>query len=590
MFSSFARLILFLGVIIIGVIGGFLYGELSDLPEVKTLEGYRPIESSIVYSSDGKVLAEYYVERRNFIPYYQIPERVKNAFVAIEDQRFYSHPGVDVIGIARALYRDIRAGDMVQGGSTITQQLTKMLFLKPERNVMRKVKEAILSIQIERMYTKDEIIGLYLNQAYFGNRAYGIEAAAQTYFGKSVQDLSVAEAALLAGLPKAPSAYSPFRNSAMAWTRRQLVLGKMKSNGYITDTEFQTAGTVPLPQKASRRRYNAPYFVENLRQSLEKKYGEGLYTSGMKIYSTIDSNAQRVAEEAVKAGLQAMEKRGITGVQAALVAIDQRNGHIKAMVGGKDFWNSPFNRATMALRQPGSAFKPFVYLTALRQGMTAEDTVTDSPISFGGATAGSVWSPQNYDKEYHGPVPLKTALALSLNAATVRLASQVRIDNVIDTARECGIRSRLEPYLPLALGASDLTLLEITAAYSVFATGNRTAPLPYTRILNRDGILMAEQRPSLQEVVPQETVEAMKTLLRAVVEYGTGRKAMELERTVYGKTGTTNDYSDAWFIGFDDTVTVGVWVGRDDHTPIGDKQTGAQAALPIWMDFMKAVP
>jgi penicillin-binding protein 1A len=575
--------------IIVGAFGGFLYWGLSDLPEVKSLESYAPFESSFVYSSDGKVLAEVYLERRKFIHHYKIPDQIKKAFVAIEDRRFYSHPGVDILGILRALYRDIMAQSIVEGGSTITQQLTKMLFLKPEKSLSRKIKEAVISIQIEKRYTKEEILGMYLNQAYFGTRAYGIEAAAQTYFGKSINELSLAEAALLAALQKAPAMYSPFKNPERALKRRQLVLKKMLDNGFISREEYERANIEPLPIKPNYRKYEAPYFVELLRQQLEAKYGERIYTSGFRVYSTIDYTMQKIAEEAVLNGINAIEKRVRHGVQAALIAIDQRNGHIKALVGGTDFWETQFNRATMALRQPGSAFKPFVYLAALENGLSESDEILDEPVLFPGRKPNTTWSPKNYDNEYHGYISLKTALALSLNAATVRLAYNVGIENIINTAKKCGIKSTLHPYLPIALGASDVTLLELTSSYGVFATGNRVEPLTYGKILKRDGVILEEAFPFSEGVLTMETVDKMKTLLRAVVETGTAQKAKELKRVAYGKTGTTNDFSDAWFIGFDDRLVVGVWVGRDNHKPIGKKEAGAKAALPIWIEFMKNI-
>lgn len=576
--------------ILFGAVGGFLYWNLSDLPATKSLEEYRPVESSLVYSSDGKLLAEFYIERRTFIPHYRIPDHIKRAFIAIEDARFYSHPGVDLIGIIRALYHDITTRSITQGGSTITQQLAKMLFLRPERSIKRKLKEAALSIQIEKRYTKDEILGLYLNQAYFGTRAYGIEAASQTYFGKSVNELSIAEAALLASLPKAPSLYSPFKNPERARERRSIVLRQMLNHRFISRAEYESAEKEPLPEIPHFRKYEAPYFIEALRHELEAKYNNELYTSGYRIYSTIDYRMQKAAEEAVTNGIASVEKRVKKGVQAALVAMDIRTGSVKAMVGGSDFWENQFNRATQALRQPGSAFKPFVYLTAIESGMTAGDVILDAPISFKGARPGQLWTPKNYDGEYHGIVTLKTALAKSLNAATVRLADRVGVDSIIETAQRLGIRSKLQPYLPIALGASDVTLMDMVSAYGTFATGKYVKPVLYERVLNREGIPVEETRPETAEVISQKEAEEIRLLLRAVVEEGTAQRARELKKTLYGKTGTTNEYTDAWFIGFDDRLIVGVWVGRDDHKPIGAKETGARAALPIWIEFMKKAP
>ncbi len=588
-YSKKLLFILILLGIIAGVPGGFIYWTVSDLPKVNAIEEYVPIESSKVYSSDNKVLAEFYYERRTFIPHYKIPDHIKKAFIAVEDIRFYIHPGVDFIGILRALMEDIKAGSIVQGGSTITQQLAKMLFLKPEKSIVRKIKEAIISIQIEKRYTKDEILGLYLNQTYFGTRAFGIEAAAQTYFGKSVDQLSVAEAALLASLPKAPSLYSPFRNPQKAGNRRTSALNLMLKHKFITPDQHKRALAEPLPSTPHYRKYEAPYFVEILRQYLEQKYGPAIYTSGYNIYSTIDSDMQHIAEKALSDGVKNIEKRRKPGVQASLVAIDIRTGQIKAMVGGFDFWQTQFNRATQALRQPGSAFKPFVYVTAIEGGMTSTSLINDTPISFKGARPGRIWSPKNYDGKYHGAVTLRIAFAKSLNAATVRLAGRSGVKNIIDTAQRLGIRSNLQPYLPLALGASDITLLEMVQAYSVLATGKKMELISYRRIENRDKITIEELYPKQTEVLDENTVNEMQILLGAVVSEGTATKAKELGRPVYGKTGTTNDYSDAWFIGFDERLAVGVWVGRDNHKPIGNKETGATAALPIWLEFMKQI-
>jgi penicillin-binding protein 1A len=575
---------------LIGFAGGFLYWTLSGLPNIKLLEEYAPLESSRVYSSDGNVLAELYVERRTFIPYYQIPEHLKKAFVSVEDVRFYTHPGVDIVGIVRAMWHDLKAGSVVEGGSTITQQLARMLFLKPEKSLQRKLKEAALSIKIEQRYTKDEILGMYLNQAYFGTRAYGIEAASETYFGKPAKDITIAEAALLASMPKAPSVYSPFKNPDKAKDRRAFVLKQMNDNKFITEAQYRAAENAPMPSIPHFRKYDAPYFIETLRQQLESRLGNELYTSGFKIMSTIDSGMQQIAEEAVRNGISVLEKRDAPPLEAALIAIDIRTGHIKAMVGGADFWKNQYNRATQALRQPGSAFKPFVFIAAIENGMTADSYINDSPISFPGAKAGQRWIPRNYDGRYYGSVSLKTALARSLNCATIRLAASIGVENVIEMAQRLGIRSKLQPYLPIAIGASDVTLMDMVSAYSAFASGSRPRPVFYERILNRDGIVVEEIRPVFEEMLSEEDTVQMKVLLKAVVDEGTAVKAKALKRPVYGKTGTTNDYKDAWFIGFDDRLVVGVWVGRDNHKPIGPKETGAQAALPIWMEFMKKAP
>lgn len=587
-YSILLPLIVIVVAVSLGFLSGYLFWMFSDLPKIKLLEQYSPLESSLVYSSDNELLAELFVERRTFVPYFSIPQHVKNAFIAVEDARFYKHRGIDFVRIIGAMIEDIKAGGFVQGGSTITQQLAKMLFLKPERSINRKIKEAILSIQIERHYTKDEIIGLYLNQAYFGTRAYGIEAASYTYFGKTTSNLSVAEAALLAAMPKAPSTYSPFKNPQKALNRRNYAIRRMLENGFIDDRQFEAALKDPLPTKANTRRYKSPYFIDYVKGNLEDDYDEKLYTAGLKIYTTLDYKMQKAAESAVEFGVDAMAQRGRKHIQAALLAVDLRTGAIRAMVGGTDFWETQFNRVTQAIRQPGSSFKPIVYLTAFNQGFSSEDIIHDGPISFTGKNKADIWVPQNYKHEYNGDVTIRFALSRSLNAATVYLADKVGIKNVIETAKMLGIKSPVQPYMPSALGASDMTLMEMTYAYAAFASGKRFDHLSVERVVDRDGLLLEEQKAlSPRSIIDNAAIEEMKTVLRAVITEGTGRAAMSLPRTVYGKTGTTDDYADAWFVGFDDKIAVGVWVGRDNHKPIGDKETGGHAALPIWMEFMK---
>ncbi|HHW20847.1 penicillin-binding protein 1A [Thermodesulfovibrio thiophilus] len=582
------HILLFSSLFFIGVIGAYIYWLFSDLPDIKALEGYRPSESSIVYSSDGQVLTEFFYERRTFVPYYEIPDIIKRAFIAAEDVRFYKHPGVDVIGILRALYRDIRSRSIVEGGSTITQQLAKMLFLNPERSITRKLKEALLSIQIEKKYTKDEILGLYLNQAYFGNRAYGIAAAAETYFGKSFKELKISEIALLASLPKAPSAYNPFKKPDIVLKRRNIILRKMLEEGFITKEQYNESLKEPLPEHPHWRKFEAPYFVEVLRQELESKYGDKLYKDGLRIYATIDYNLQKKAEEVVTKGLAEIHKRTKPQVQAALIAMELKTGYVKALVGGNDFWETQYNRV-FSLRQPGSAFKPFVYAVALMEGYSPDDLILDTPVSFPGPAANKIWSPRNYNNEYYGEVSLRTAIARSLNAATVRLASQVGIKKVVEFAEQCGLSTKIYPYLSTALGASDIKPIELTQAYSVFATGKKIKPIFYEKIIDHNGVVIEENKPETETILSEEIVESMRELLREVVLSGTAQRAKELDREVYGKTGTTNDFSDAWFVGFDNYLLVSVWVGRDNHKPIGPKEAGSRTALPIWIDFMKDV-
>jgi penicillin-binding protein 1A len=544
----------------------------------------------VVHSDDGTDLAEFYREKRFFVPYRDIPDHVRKALVAAEDRRFYSHHGFDVRGIVRAISRNIAANSVMEGGSTITQQLAKMILKTPERSFYRKIREMIIAFKLEWRYSKEEILGIYLNLAYFGERVYGIEAAARTYFDKSAAGLSVSEAALLAGLQKAPNRYSPLRNPAGARERMMKVLREMLALNFISYDEYAEALSAPLPERTFfQRKDSAPYFVDFIRQRLSAKYGDGLYNRGLHVFSTCDSGMQSLAEQSVSDGVRKIELRTRPGVQAALVAIDMSNGEIRAMVGGTDFGRSQFNRATMALRQPGSAFKSFVYAAALQKGMSYNDNILDEPISIRDPDSGRWWSPRNSEDEYHGDVSLKTAFALSLNSATVRLAQKIGFDSVREMAVRCGIRSNLDTHPSIALGSLEVTLLDLTAAYMALATGKKVTPVAYTLIKDKNRADVELPVPSYQEVLSRDIVEKMKVLLRATVESGIAGRARAVGRPVYGKTGTTNNYSDAWFVGFDDRLAVGVWVGRDDHTALGIGETGSEAALPIWTEFMKKV-
>lgn len=544
----------------------------------------------VVHSADGGDLAEFYKERRFFVPSHDIPASVKKAFLAAEDQRFYLHHGFEIKGILRALSRNISASSVVEGGSTITQQLAKMLIKNSERSFSRKLHEMVIALKLEWKYSKEEILGTYLNLAYFGERVYGIEAAARTYFNKSAADLSISEAALLAGLLKAPSSYSPLKNPALARERMKIVLNEMLALNFISRDEYAEALSVPLPETAYyQRKYDAPYFIDFMRLQLSAKYGEAVYQKGFHVFSTIDATMQALAERAVRDGVRQVELRTRPGVQAALVAMDISTGEIKAMVGGTDFSASQFNRAAMALRQPGSAFKPFVYAAAFRKGMSYNDSILDEPVNIPEPDTGRLWSPRNSEGEYHGNVSLKTAFALSLNSATVRLAQKIGFDSVREMAQQCGITSKLNTNPSIALGSSEVTLIELTSAYAVIATGKKKVPVAYTLIKDKKGAIVERSVASYQEVLSADIVEKMRVLLRATIESGIAGMARAVPRTVYGKTGTTNDYSDAWFVGFDDRLALGVWVGRDDHTPLGIEETGSETALPIWTDFMKHV-
>ncbi|MBW2559919.1 MAG: PBP1A family penicillin-binding protein [Deltaproteobacteria bacterium] len=573
--------------LIVGLIGGYVYWCIATLPRIETLHSYSPYESSKIYSYDNVLLSEFYIERRNIISPDRLPQHVKNAFIAVEDARFYKHAGIDPIRMFSAFLVNMKEGGFVQGGSTITQQLAKMLFFKPEKTITRKVKEIAISLQMEKRYTKDEILGLYLNNVYFGTRAYGIDAASHIYFGKASENITISEAALLAALPKAPSKYSPFTDPKKSLSRRNYVLKRMLQTRLITKEEYQRSLGDSIPEEIYARRYKAPYYVDHCRGILEKMVGDRLYTSGLKIYTTLDYRMQQIAEKAVSDGIDKLKKRGITGVQAALLAIDIKTGRIKAMVGGTNFWDSQFNRVTQAKRQPGSTFKPIVYLTALDQGLKPSDMIEDKKINYHVNGQAGSWTPLNYSKKYHGAVTLNTALALSFNAATVNLARKVGIQNMIRTAHRVGIKSTIHPFYSSAIGASELTLLELVSTYATLAGGKRIEPTCINRIIDREQATLVEPSIVRETVVGKKTLAGIRGMLRSVVLEGTGRGARVLKRAVYGKTGTTNDSVDAWFIGFDENIALGVWIGRDDHTSIGGDENGATAALPIWVDFMR---
>jgi penicillin-binding protein 1A len=574
----------------------------TDLPPVKALEEYTPSVGSRVYASDDEFLTEFQAEKRIFVPLQQIPPGLRNAIIAVEDARFYSHFGVDVRGIFRATYANFRHGRVVEGGSTITQQLAKVLFLTPDRSFSRKVKEALLALELEKRYSKDRLLELYLNQVYMGHGAYGVEAAARMYFGKSVQDLTLPEAAMLAALPRSPGNYSPFERPELAQRRRGIAVGRLLELGYIGEAEAKAANRAPLGLVPSeRRRGSGQYFLEYLQQGLEAKYGSDiLYKSGLAIYTTLDPTLQRAAEQALRDGLQALavrqggraasrDKGNPASVvpEGAVVVIEAATGYVKALIGGADFARTEFNRALHAHRQPGSAFKPFVYLAALEAGHVPTEMLDDSPIRY--VSAGKVWAPENYDGKFRGPVTLQQALEESINVPTIRLLEQVGVNSVIDVARRAGVQSPLPHDLTLALGSGDVTLLELTAAYGTFANqGVHMEPLMVRYVTDAQGRLLEENIPQGREAVAPGVALGLTDLLRGVVERGTGVAARVLERPLAGKTGTTNDFSNAWFVGYTPSIVAGVWVGHDRPRSLGQDETGARAALPIWVAVMRA--
>jgi penicillin-binding protein 1A len=659
---------------------------LRDLPSIDRLRGYRPPVATRIFADDGTLIAELATERRYIVPLSRVPLHVRQAFLAAEDADFYEHSGVDPVSIARAAFANLRARGVSQGASTITQQLVKILLLSPERTLRRKLREIVLALQLEHKFSKDEILEMYLNQIYLGAGAYGVEAAAETYFGVHVEDLDVAEAAMLGGLPQRPSAYDPYRNFDAARTRQRYVLGRMLADGFIDaetyrhacGTELELAGRRPASTRA------APWYVEHVRRLLEDRYGGTAVSQlGLRVYTAVNVPLQNLAEQAVRHGLDDLTTRlgwpepdqrldpdavapwlarqaatrsrslrplaavvasanrdglvvrtpwsgGLvprkalvwhgraiplghfhTGdvidvepaaraadgsarftldqtpqVQGALVAIDPYTGEVKAMVGGYDLGRSHFNRAVQAKRQPGSAFKPFVYAAALERGYTPASVVLDAPISFPDGS-GKLWTPKNYGDRYYGPTPLRVALNRSLNTVSVRLADDIGAVALAKSLDRFGFDRKFAPHLSVALGAEEVTPLDLVRAYGVFATlGNRFDPIFITRVTDDDGRTIGEWKPRFERALDPTIAYLVTNMLETVVKFGTGRRALQLGRPVAGKTGTTNDSHDAWFVGYSPDLLAGVWVGYDADRSLG-RETGGRAALPIWVDFMQ---
>ncbi|MBM4332359.1 MAG: PBP1A family penicillin-binding protein [Deltaproteobacteria bacterium] len=591
-------LILFLMVFLAAGAATVLYFTLIfDLPRLTTLKDYQPYIVSEVYSDDEMVIGEFFIERRMVVPLSKMPKLLTRAFVAAEDARFFEHQGIDYWRILGAAFRNIEALDVVQGGSTITQQIAKSFFLTPERTFTRKLKEAILAQRIERYLTKNEILFLYLNQIYLGEGAFGVAAAAKTYFGKSLQDLTLAECAIIAGLPPAPNNLSPLRHPKKARERQLYVLNRMVDRKMITPEQAKKAEAeaVRLRPKGPKGYLDAPYAVEQVRMYIEEKYGkELLYKGGLKIYTTINSRLQQAAQKAVLNGLEEFEAREGKGkgkgqVQGALVALDPQTGYILAMIGGRDFSASQFNRATQAKRQAGSAFKPIVFAAALDKGFTPATVIVDEPFSYIDVPGKEPWEPQNFDRQFWGPITFRKALTHSRNVVTVKIAQTIGIDYLIQYARNLGMKSKLEPNFSLALGAANVSLLELTNAFGVFAAqGYRAEPILISRIVDKDGNILEEVEPSAIEVISSQTSYLITSLMQSVIQEGTGQRAKALGRPAAGKTGTTNDNRDAWFVGFiPQQLVAGAWVGYDIEKPLGAHETGAVAALPIWLEFMK---
>jgi len=582
-------------------VGSLIVGYmLLGLPDISGLRSYNPPMVTEVVDADHHPLAYWYKEKRWPVPLSRMPKRLIEAFLAAEDSRFYEHPGIDFIGVIRAILKNVEAGEIVEGASTITQQVTRSLLLTPKRSWIRKIKEAILAWQIDAALTKNQILTIYLNQIYLGQGAYGVEAAARTYFAKHVGDLNLAECALFAGLPKAPSRYNPVRHMDLAKRRQAYVLRRMVEGGYITPDEAEKARKTPICLRSES--LNPPpgssYFLAEVKKDLEKRYGKKrLLTGGFTITTTLKSDWQIRARDTVLKGIDTLCKRhtrdlGLKpSVQAALVAMDAKTGAIEALWSGEDFKKSQFNLAIQGMMQPGSAFKPIVYTAALSKGLIAPNTViVDEPISLPGADPQTPWEPENFDRTYMGPVTVRKALADSRNIIAVKVAKMVGLAAIHDMARSMGIEVPLANNLSIALGSSAVPVIQMVRAYSTFPNLGRNAKPQFVKeIRNRKGEIIEQLKPILHRVVDPVTAFQMVQLLKAVVQDGTGHYARTLGIPVAGKTGTTDNYRDAWFIGFSPEVVTAVWVGRKDRKSLGRLETGGRVACPIWTSFMSVI-
>ncbi|MCS7258686.1 MAG: PBP1A family penicillin-binding protein [candidate division WOR-3 bacterium] len=616
--GKFRMKILPIFVLILGIISGIVFfvyiRAQADLPTIEEIRNFAPPASTKILDCHGEIVAEFYYQRRTPVLLSDVPRYLKDALIVVEDKRFYSHRGIDFIRIFGALFYNIRSFRLrAQGASTITQQLARTMFLSYEKSLSRKFREILLALELEKNYTKDEILELYLNLVYFGNGFYGVEAASRGYFNKSVKELTLAQCALLAALPKAPNFYSPYSNPDAALKRRNLFLKMLYKHRRITKEELDNALKEPLgvvPKKGPRNL--APYFVEEIRRYLVNKYGEDfVYSSGATVHSTLDLTIQKVANQVVDSIINQIEvnyqlphrkeqfdilvKRDSTlkpsYLQGALVAIDPNTGFIKAMVGGRDFTHSQFNRVTQAKRQAGSAFKPFVYAVALENGFTPASLGEDLPISISIPGVG-VYAPENFDRTYLGNITLRRALALSRNVVAVRLITDVSPEAVVQCAHSLGIKSPLKPYYSLALGSSEVSLLEMTQAFCGFANGGaKVTPIYFTKIVDANGKILEEHRPTVEGVLDKKISYLLTNMLKSVINEGTGAiiRRLGFYYPAAGKTGTTDDFTDAWFIGYTPDLTCGVWVGYDEKKTIFHNATGGAIAAPIWAAFMNGI-
>lgn len=700
-----ARAVVFLLIIsvITGVSAGGYFAFAKGIPSIAELKQYKPTPGTKIYADDDTLIGELKVEKGVFVPLNRMPKHLIDAVIAVEDSRFWNHKGIDYIAIGRAVLKDILHAGLKEGGSTITQQLAKVVFLTPEKTFKRKVREVSLAIKMEKNLDKKEILELYLNKIYFGHGAYGVEMASHVYFGKSAGELTLPEAAMIAALIKAPSTYSPYNNLTKSKERQETVLLRMEEEGYIKKSEREKAAKQPLYLSTLRRGMEANnYFIEYVRKYLEEKYGEEtVYKGGLKVYTTLDRVMQAAAQKALQEGLRELDKRrgwrgpvehkkdidvkkemesrdvhsaaigggdditsglvlkmskteaviktrGIIGklsiadaqwastlldsktkktttikefnltkilrpgdivkvkikgakgkevslaleqepeVEGAVVAIEQRTGFIRTIIGGYDYTKSEFNRAIYAKRQPGSAFKPIIYAAAMDNGFTPASMINDEPVTYKGGPKGE-WTPENYDRKHYGPTRLREALTYSRNVVTVKLVDAVGVDKVIKFSRSIGLEGDIPYNLSIALGSLSVTPLELCAGYSVFANnGLRINPIAVKYITDSKGKILESNEPEEMQVISNQTAFLITSMMQDVINYGTGWRIKALGKPAAGKTGTTNDYRDAWFVGYTTGITASVWVGFDDMRPLGSQETGARAASPIWLNFMKS--
>ncbi len=581
-------------------LGGLLYLFISlKMPDLRSVTRYRPAQATIIYDNKGKIIERMFTENRTVIPLDAMSPFLSKAFIAAEDGRFYEHPGLDFISVFRAAMHNFQDGARSQGGSTITQQVAKSLLLTPEKSYVRKFKEAILAWRIDKLLSKDEILYIYLNQIYLGEGASGIEAAAQVYFDKSAANLTLGECALLAGLPQAPSRYSLFDHLDRAVKRQKYVLNRMAAEGFVSPEAAKNAyeEAISLSPRTQQATDENGYYLEVVKKQAREILQGALQTAGARIYTNLDTKMQAKALAAVRRGVSAgLSRKTLAGdtieavPQGSLVCIETASSRVRAMVGGTSFSKSPFDRASQAKRPAGSTFKPFVFTAALTQGWASQSSIDDSPLSITGRN-GRSWSPKNYSGKYHGQTTLADALAHSLNAATVRLMQQVGYKEVHRIARKAGFTCKLPPDLSLALGAADVSLLELTAAYTPFAgDGSFTEPSFISKIVSADRtVILPERKRTKQTVASSQVMGQMRTMLQGVVTSGTGRKVADVPGVRGGKTGTSDNNRDAWFVGYDARYTTGIWVGNDHNQSMGNQESGGSTAAPIWRDFMLAV-